>query len=178
MENNMKHIMLDIETMGNKSYSAIVSIGAVKFNIETGETGETFYKNIELQSSLNAGLEINADTLMWWLQQNEEARKKLTENTIPLKEVLEDFTKFSSTDYQIWGNSARFDLGLLQNAYNKLNIPICWDFRKERCVRTLVSFAPEVKENTEFKGIAHDALSDCYNQIKYCSEIYKKLKIK
>ena len=44
----MKHIMIDLETMGNKSYSAIVSIGAVKFDIKTGETGETFYRNVNL----------------------------------------------------------------------------------------------------------------------------------
>ena len=130
----MKHIMIDLETMGNKSYSAIVSIGAVKFDIKTGETGETFYRNINLQSSLDAGLQIDVDTVLWWMNQNEEARKKLTESTVVLQQALEDFSKFSSKEYEIWGNSARFDIGLLQNAYNKLNMPICWDFRKERCV--------------------------------------------
>jgi len=34
-----------------------------------------------------------------------------------------------------------------KNAYNKAGIPIPWDFRKERCVRTLVSFNPSVKDN-------------------------------
>ena len=172
----MKHIMIDLETMGNKSYSAIVSIGAVKFDIKTGETGETFYRNVNLQSSLDAGLQIDADTVLWWMNQNEEARKKLTEGTVVLQQALEDFSKFSSKEYEIWGNSVRFDIGLLQNVYDKLNMPICWDFRKERCVRTLVSFAPEIKENTKFEGIMHDALADCYHQIKYCSKIYNKFK--
>ena len=31
------HLMLDIETMGNESFSSIVSIGALEFDIETGE---------------------------------------------------------------------------------------------------------------------------------------------
>lgn len=34
------HLMLDIETMGNESFSSIVSIGALEFNIETGELGK------------------------------------------------------------------------------------------------------------------------------------------
>ena len=31
-----KNVMLDIETMGTKDNSAIVAIGAVSFNLETG----------------------------------------------------------------------------------------------------------------------------------------------
>ena len=38
----MKHVMIDIETMGNMSHSAIVSVGAVRFDLETGEIGEKF----------------------------------------------------------------------------------------------------------------------------------------
>jgi hypothetical protein len=55
-------------------------------------------------------------------------------------------------------------------------MPIPWDFRKERCVRTLVSFAPEVKEAEPNTGVAHDALADCIFQINYCSKIFNKLK--
>ena len=61
-------------------------------------------------------------------------------------EVLTDFTGFCSYDYEIWGNSPRFDLGILQDAYRALNMKIPWDFRKERDVRTLVSFIPEIKK--------------------------------
>lgn len=52
----MKHIMLDIETMGNQSYSSILSIGAVKFDLNTGETGDEFYTTIDLKSCLDLGL--------------------------------------------------------------------------------------------------------------------------
>ena len=34
------HLMLDLETMGTKSNSAIISIGAVEFDILTGKTGK------------------------------------------------------------------------------------------------------------------------------------------
>lgn len=168
--------MLDLETLGNMSHSAIVSVGAVRFDLKTGEIGDKFYMNVDLQSCLDAGLIINADTLMWWLNQSEAARKKITEKGFPLNKVLLSLSAFITKDDEVWGNSARFDLGILQDAFNVKSMPIPWDFRKERCVRTLVSFAPEVKDAEPNTGVAHDALADCIFQINYCSKIFNKLK--
>lgn len=170
------HLMLDIETMGNESFSSIISIGALEFDIKTGKTGKEFYTNIDLQSCLDLGLIVNGSTIMWWLSQNEQARKDLIErSSLPLKEALFEFSKFCNKDYEIWGNSVRFDCGILQNAYNKAKIPIPWDFRKERCVRTLVSFNPDIKNNFSNSGTVHNALSDCYFQVSYCSAIWSSL---
>lgn len=168
-----QHLMLDIETMGTDSFSSILSIGAVEFDIKTGKTGKEFYTNVDLQSCLDIGLTINASTVMWWMERSEQARKDLTKRApIPIAEALKKFSDFCNKDYQIWGNSARFDCGILQNAYDKMFIPIPWDFRKERCVRTLVSFNPGIKDAVPFSGTSHNALDDCKFQIKYCSEIW------
>jgi hypothetical protein len=90
--------------------------------------------------------------------------------------MLSDFTRFCNKDAKIWGNSARFDLGILQNAYNIQNMPIPWDFRKERCLRTLVEYNPTIKSSYKYSGTAHNALEDCYNQINYATEIFKAIK--
>lgn len=171
-----KSIMLDLETMGNHSFSSIISIGAVEFNMETGSTGREFYRTVDLQSCLDIGLVINADTVMWWLQQNEKARMDLVlAQKVSISHALLDFSHFCNNDFEIWGNSARFDLGLLQNAYNKAMLPICWDFRKERDVRTLVSLNPQIKMGYKYSGTSHNALQDCYNQIAYCSQTWTSL---
>lgn len=175
--NSFTHLMLDIETMGNESFSSILSIGAVEFDINTGQTGKVFYRNVDLQSCIDLGLVMNASTVVWWLNQSEQARKDLIgRKSIPIIDALNEFSEFCNKDYQIWGNSARFDCGILQNAYNKAGLPIPWDFRKERCVRTLVSFAPEVKAKYNIIGIQHNAVDDCFTQIGYCSEIWNTLK--
>ena len=173
----MNHIMIDLETMGNESYSSIVSIGAVRFDLETGKTYENFYEKIDLQSCIDAGLIINASTIQWWMIQNQNAQRELFVDTHSLKFVLDAFSYFVTKDDYIWGNSARFDLGILQNAYNKLKIDIPWDFRKELDVRTLVFFNPEIKQKfiDNNKEIVHHSLNDCYFQIKYCCETYKTL---
>ena len=172
----MKHLMIDIETMGNESFSSIVSIGAVEFDINNGETGREFYVKIDLQSCIDEGLIMNASTVMWWLKQGEAARNELgTGEVETLRNALFKFSDFFTEDYQVWGNSARFDLGILENAYSKIGKPIPWKFWNERDVRTLVSFSPDVKETFVFNGVAHNAIDDCKFQIGYCSKIWDRL---
>ncbi len=61
--------MLDLETMGNTSNAAIISIAAVYFD-ETG-VGRSFYHKVSLGSSCAIGLEMDADTVLWWLKQSD-----------------------------------------------------------------------------------------------------------
>jgi DNA polymerase III epsilon subunit-like protein len=46
-----KDVMLDIETLGNRPYSIILSIGAVEFDPRTGNMGNEFYVLIDHVSS-------------------------------------------------------------------------------------------------------------------------------
>lgn len=175
-ESQFGHLMLDIETMGNESFSSIVSIGAVEFDIETGQVGEKFERIIDLQSCLDLGLIVNASTVMWWMKQGDLARSALIDQpTCSINKALIDFSEFCNKDFQIWGNSASFDCGILANAYQKAHLDKPWDFRKERCVRTLVSFAPEIKKRYHNKGVSHNAVDDCLFQIGYCSDIWQYL---
>ena len=66
----MKHIMIDIETLGREFHSDIVSIGAIEFDPEENSLGRDFYQVV----SLDALPYINTNTLRWWMQQSEEAR--------------------------------------------------------------------------------------------------------
>jgi len=170
--------MVDIETMGTKSFSSLTSIGAVEFNLETGEVGETFLINIDLKSSVDCGLIIDPNTVMWWLSQDKESQNRLMVDCKSLPQSLAEFRSFfiGREGYNVWGNSARFDMGLLENAYNTIGEKIPWSYRNERCVRTLSGMFPDIKEGVKFTGIKHDALDDCLHQIKYCHETYKKLK--
>lgn len=177
MKNNLKHVMLDIETMGNKSNSCVVSIGAVEFDIETGETGMVFDCKISLDSCLKAGLTVDASTIDWWLlNQSEEARVGISYCILDLKTVLECFADWIDRRSFVWGNSARFDCGILSDAYRAVGLETPWIYYNERDVRTLVAFAPEVKNNFKFEGVRHNAVDDCKFQIGYCCEIWKKLK--
>lgn len=68
------HVMVDLETMGKKHNAPIVAIGAVVFDPATGSIGESFYKVVCLESSVNWGAVIDPSTVIWWLKQSSEAR--------------------------------------------------------------------------------------------------------
>lgn len=175
----MNNVMLDLETMGTSSNSAIVSIGAVAFNLDTGETGEEFYASINLESCIRVGLEIDASTLMWWMQQDDDARGKISNGGSELLITLRAFGDFmqNKKHHKIWGNSASFDCGILSNAFNKCDELTPWKFYNERDVRTLVSFNPNIKKNVPFEGVKHSPIDDCKHQIKYCSAIWKSMNV-
>ena len=120
-----KHIMLDLETFSSSSRAAIVSIGAVVFDLETYTIGESFKVNVDPRSSQAAGLEIDADTVMWWMHQGEDAVKGLR-NPAPLALdiALGMFRNWAfavaGTGYYVWGNGATFDNVVLRSSYAAL----------------------------------------------------------
>jgi len=175
----MKHIMIDIETMGTKPGAIILSVAAVEFDLSTGKTGLVFHQTIDPESSQKAGMKLDFDTVVWWIKQGKEAQKVIVENTgNKLEKVLTklaDWIKdYCDENVYVWGNSARFDLGLLQAAYEVFEMDIPWNHYNELDVRTIASFGREIKDNMAFEGVKHNPLDDCYHQIKYCSEIYKQ----
>ena len=178
----MNHLMIDIETMGIRPGAAIVSIGAVQFDLSTGETGNEFFDIIDLQSSFDMGLKAEAATLFWWFKQSDYAKEKIQGGS-HISKVLLAFSEFfmkSESGYggmQVWGNSARFDLGILETAYKANKTPIPWNSWLERDVRTLNFLQPNVRSEIKFEGVPHDPVADCKHQIKYVCEIYKRLNL-
>ncbi len=175
----VNHVMLDLETLGVKQGSIILSLAAIEFDIQTGVTGKIFYRKINVQSCIDAGLTLDGDTFIWWLKQSEQARAEIYEekdsNTLPI--VLKEFNDFMlelnpDKRTKIWGNGASFDLGLLSCAYKACKQTIPWMFWNERDVRTIVDLAPNIKKSTPFVGVEHNPVDDCLYQIKYVSEIW------
>lgn len=181
-----RHLMVDLETMGNKSNAPIVSIGAVFFNPNTGNTGAEFYTAVSLESSMLLGGVPDAGTIIWWLKQSPEARSAIAmADTMPLIDALELFSDFISEnsdagpDVQIWGNGASFDNVILRSSYDRANIECPWKFRNDRDVRTMTELGKAIGINPRydipFDGDMHNALSDARHQVKYVSAIWQKL---
>ncbi len=174
----MNNIMLDLETLGNKPGCIILSIGACEFDMQTGEIGKTFYTNIDTEDSEKHGLKFNASTVMWWLRQSQEARDALSLTILSLTDVLNLFESWlgdiNSKNMQIWANSPSFDCAILSAAYKAIGREQPWLYWQERCVRTLTAFAPEIKKRI-VNDLAHDALSDCIYQVRYCSAIWNSI---
>jgi hypothetical protein len=190
-------VMIDAETIGLCDNTVITQLAAVAFILED-ETVllDTFDECIGVRSCIESGLKIDGPTVEWWFKQPVN-----TFNNVLLKAIQSDVTlasvlnKFSSwirelktvyglldykTSINIWGNGALADNKWLRQAYKVCNIDVPWHFTEDRDVRTLVElgsrFVDYEYKKVVFEGTVHNALDDCKHQIKYCCEIYKKIK--
>jgi len=163
-------VMIDIETMGKNTSAPIISIAAVIFSIIDGKLliGSSFHEYVSLKSSMMCGGIPDAETILWWMRQSDEARSQFErEKGILLPEALIKLAAFIQPDDCVWGNGPTFDLSILKTAYERNYLPVPWNHQNERCLRTVVALNPSIKENHEFKGTKHNALDDCINQIEY-----------
>jgi len=164
------HYMVDLETLGTGPKSVIASIGVVSFN-ET-DVINTFYREIDVTSCQKYGLEVDLDTVKWWMGQSDEARK-VFKGKADLKDVLLELTAFlsPSTTPVIWGNGANFDNVILRSAYSTTNLPVPWTFYNDRCFRTVKAKYKNVAVTRE--GTYHNALDDARYQVKCFHEYIK-----
>lgn len=164
----MHDVMLDLETMGSGPTAAIVAIGAVKFEPEAGVLGETFYGVVDLQSSVDVGLGIDPNTVLWWLKQSDAARAAVALPGRPLRDILIEFARWIPAEARVWGNGAAFDNVVLSSAYRACGMPPPWSFRNDRCYRTLCALNADVPLAPPAPtAIAHHARDDAVAQARH-----------
>ena len=179
----MKHIMLDLETMGHGAGAAIVQIGAVEFNVKDGP-GERFTVNVDLASCMAAGLHCDGDTIMWWMRQSGEARKSIClPEGVPLTKALQGFANFVNRckAQYVWGNGSTFDNAILRAAYDAIDLACPWHFRGDRDMRTVVDIAKglglrDKLVEPERIGPKHDGLADAHYQAMIVVQILNRLR--
>lgn len=171
-----QNVMLDLETLGTTPGSVILSIAAVHFTM-SGEVTTKFFQKIDIQSCLDAGLTVSGSTINWWMSQSYDARQSsFGDDAESLSTVLDNLSKFfkSVGDFKfvrVWGNSSDFDCAILGSAYEKCKIPVPWKFWNTRCVRTISSLYPSIKNSMVFEGEKHNPLDDCIHQIRYLTKV-------
>lgn len=164
----MNNVMVDIETLDNKPTSTIVSIGAVKFGPNGYDECDTFYQVVDIQSCIDVGLTVSADTVKWWMRQSDQARDVFQEVGGHLASVLIGFSKWLPSDCKLWGNGASFDNTILSNAYSVLNLSQPWKFWNDRCYRTIAA----MHDRQRFQqGVHHNALDDAISQAQHLIQI-------
>ena len=159
----MNHIMIDLETLDTVPSSIILSIGAVYF--DSGGLGREFYLPIKLEGQEKRTWSV--DTLLWWMNQSEDARKAtfLNNEAVLLHDALIKLANFifsfNNDHVLIWSNGPDFDAAILQDAYKKELINVPWSYSQNRCYRTYRDFHTPI--DIARLG-AHNALSDAKYQ--------------
>lgn len=87
------HVMLDLETWGTGNKALPVSIGACRFDKDT--ILDKFHVAIDPVSAQAHGLEIDAETMLWWLDpERDEARAQwLKQQRVDIGSALGGFAE-------------------------------------------------------------------------------------
>lgn len=175
---DMCHLMIDLETLGTKSNAVIMSIGVAQFDLK-GNVEPIFHKGINIQSCLSAGLQVDGDTIEWWMSQKQENIAKIVHtiknNTNSLLGTvlteLHNTVSLGQDNWYVWSHGSNFDIVILENAYKAVGGKAWWKYSNVRDTRTLF----DVANYTYKAGGGHDALDDAMNQAKAVCEAYQQL---
>jgi hypothetical protein len=171
--------MFDLETFGTAKNSVIIQVAAIQFNHDFTIVN-TFNDLVDPQSCLDAGLSIDLSTVLWWMEQSEEAKRSviLPKKRSHLKDVLWNLHRWIPKETKAWGNGASFDLSILDSAYRACKIPLPWKHWDERCYRTINALVDKKDPCRPPRvGVYHNALDDCRTQLQQLEYVCKKMNI-
>ena len=173
----MKHVMVDLETLGTVADACILSIGAVRFDLESQKIDDQgFYASISIDSNLQLKRRIQEDTLIWWLKQPADAQGVFHESKQTLEVALGEFSDWLGDDTaNMWSNGADFDLPMLSHAFTQVGMETPWKFWNSNCFRTYKKLPGAKLIRAAVTGVKHNALSDAYQQAQTAQMIHNKL---
>lgn len=171
-----KHLMIDIETMGD----AILSVGAVPFSIhpermEIESIDRSFYAKVPLRASLEAGMNLDPNTVEWWLQQDKAAQDELLSGARfqTLRELCLSFHDFFSNrvakpaDMTLWDKPPMFDIRLMREAFELAAVVWPFHYAATRDVRVILDVAKAADMTAVLElvnPLKHSALGDARHQ--------------
>lgn len=170
-------VMLDIETLSTAPNAAILSIGAVAFELWgdgplSGTGVYSFLTNIELQSCLFYGQKADGGSFKWWMAQEDKARAALFDpEPLAMHQALAQFRDWYEEfgPARLWSHGANFDVPILDSAYRAMGFDSPpWQYNAVRDTRTLfhVAGAPWDDWFEEMRvGTEHNALDDALTQV-------------
>ena len=174
--------MVDIESMGTNPDAPVVAIGAVAFDLVAMEIGPQFYTNVALESSMAQGATPDADTILWWFKQSQQARERIYMGVRPtVNEALGNLTIWlnenttARNDRRIYACGTDFDVTLLTQHYKRAGLELPWHFWNSRDQRTLRELWREVSDSVQRNGTHHNALDDALYQVEIVIAIRKHL---
>ena len=169
-------VMIDIETLGQAPDAVVVSIGAVRFSLDTGSVDEAggFYRAIDPTSDPVG--KFDASTIVWWMKQSQAARDAWMTGGISAKAALSDFYFWTREIVgNVWANPPTFDLTILDSLYKRHGIQKPWHYRQERCSRTLFNLAIDRGFSPLIADKPHHALQDAILQAHGLCAAYRFL---
>lgn len=166
------HVMVDIETWGIGPAAIPISIGAVKFypSEKPFGWGEQFYTAIDPETCAMAGLQLDVNTIMFWMGKDQRAAldEWLDQPKVDIHNALTGFAQwYGDKQLPTWCRGPDFDAVILNTAFKVVGGERPWSHQKNRDVRTiqgLMDWAWKPPGFDDVAGYKHNALADAIKQ--------------
>jgi len=171
------HATIDIETLGTKPDTVVLTIGGIKFDPHADDgLHSEFYYRLDADEQIQNGRSVLDSTLDWWSKQDKSVYEEAmsVDNRTPVPGVLKALNKWLVGVDKIWCQGPLFDIGILQNLYAEMDLHHNWPFYIIRDSRTLFGLMDK-DPRKEIDFAAHNALADAIVQSLCIQKVYKKL---
>jgi exodeoxyribonuclease VIII len=168
------HIMIDLETLGRRPGAAIVSIGAVAFDVFHGGTIGAEFSYFHHHVIPHPDLDVEQETLEWWAKRG---GFPAGEHAVPLHHALADFVSWAAMIPEIetwWAWGATFDFPIIQEAADVVGQNLPWEYYQTTCARApwRLAFGDRRHESRP-----HNALADARASVRDLREAVEALQI-
>lgn len=167
----MQHVMLDIETLGTNADTVVLSYGMVLFDPCSGQIESTATANLPLQTQIDHGRSISAQTLAWWMTQRKETfSEQLASGDDDIMVHLKAFVAFIGM-HPVWGYGAGFDNTIMRSLLATYKVDAFeWPYKRDRCFRTLAALYDPMYR-LKPRRATHSALHDALDQAEWMTAI-------
>lgn len=170
MERLERHLMIDFETLSLRKHAALLCCGAVLFSRDQERINHALW-HIDLAEQDRMSRHFDPKTMVWWMQQSDEARARVfvpDEERIPVSKFLLELREFVFWNdvTHVWCKGPSADAAWLESLADDASIPCPVHYRYWRDVRTAEDRMPPRIEIDTSDLVAHDPISDCIGQIR------------
>jgi hypothetical protein len=179
-------VMIDLETMSIRPNAAVLTLAAVAFDPDFPSTVEELLrpeKHLYLHLALSdqRDRDIDPSTIMWWMQQSDEARKALLPpaESSPLR-PLDAMIEFRNwyhgvSGLRLWSFGAVFDNVIVTDLFRQVGLINPTSHRNQLCARTVYYLAGIKPSDVVLPLTGHNALHDCIHQVICFQLAWRKL---
>lgn len=186
------HLHFDIESLDLGPRPIITQVAMLALDLDEDEILERQhyqYYPVQPQLRLVPPRTFSFDTLIWWMDQSEDARKRLRQSSsnedeeIPallrhLVTTFNNITNFGAIPYEIWARGPQFDLVAIESLMTEHGIAVPWKYDTIRDLRTLLALAGINPKNIAKPAgfVGHAAIWDVRYQIEQYRVGIRKLR--
>jgi predicted AlkP superfamily pyrophosphatase or phosphodiesterase len=166
-------IMVDIETTGlQPDRNGILQIGAVKFNLKERTICPDFFDRALTMAPFRSW---DKSTMVWWSQQPRAILDDINARAEPYKDVMQAFQQWAlpAGSLRFWSKPTHFDYMYIASYFADCDLVNPFSYRDatdmNSYIRGLHGTNPvpeEIEKNVTHGGAAHNALNDCFYQLK------------